>query len=233
MLPTKEDKNILFDGEYKLASLVLGDEVDENWKYVEFSVPTTKIKQVYINSHTHNLPVYNHAHVFRWMMPSAPNLYSETDRFDEIGIKTGFFRLTVGKKFQISEDEFKEITSGVKKVDDAYLQEVNEHISNAFVFNTLKIPYLDVRADEVDESSFSRLYEIHTGRHKKVVDGLIEKTHDEQTKQLARYFSEVKQKISEQPNYLLILRDVVRKNLSVEDAIEMTKKYPGIFKKGI
>ena len=229
---TKEDKEILY-GNHEPASKMLGDDIDENWQYVEFTVPTPKIHQAFVNGHTHNLPVVQRAYVFRWRMPEAPNLYSEGDRIDAIGIKSGFFRFTIGEKFHISDDEVKEISSGLKKVEAGYLLKLDEAVKHAFVFNTLKIPYMDVRVDEVRQESFGKLYDIHKGQHKKTVHGLVEKMKDIQSLQLAKYFSEVKQKIKEQPNYLLILRDVVQKKLTIEDAIERTSKYPGIFVKGI
>ena len=229
---SKEDREILFDSEYKLASDLLGD-VDENWKYLSFDTPIKDDVLQILDGQSYNIPVVNRAYVFRWMMPHAPNLYSENDRIDAIGIKTGFFRFTIGEKFQIPEEDIENIASGLVEVDNSYLLKIQEYADKAFVFNSLKIPHLRVHVDELDEKIVPSLYENKSAEWKKGINQTLEKLRDEQSEKLARYFSEVKQSIKEQPDYLLILREVVQEKISIEDAIETTNKYPGIFKKGL
>lgn len=226
-----QEKNILLSDDYKPASELLGEGFD-NWYFVENSIPTKKNWQVFINGHTHNLPIENKSILFRWFVPASPNLYSEADAFSPEDRKVGIYRLTCGEKFEINDEEIKKLAKGVIKADRDYLTKLNALIAKTVTFNTWKIPYADVRMDHVPDNRFDSLFELHEGSVRSKITELVEKKKQAQSEEKIRLLGEVKERLRAQPDYLSILRQLVREEVTVDEAIRQTQDR-GIITKGI
>jgi len=233
-----QDKYVILNDEYKPASEILGEDFP-NWYYYQHDIPTKKIWQVYIENHTYNLPIVNRAILFRWIVPERPNLYSENDRFDSEARKAGIYRLTYGKPFQktdalgvVDEEHIKDVAKGLVEVTDDYLQELNDAMKRTFTFNTWKIPYVDVRLDVVNEKEFPLLTQFHQGQITEKVTEMVNNKKASQEDEKNKSLELVKDKLRSLPDYLSILRQLVRENISADEAIAVTGNR-GIFTKGI
>jgi hypothetical protein len=225
----KKDIEILLTDEYFPASKYLGEGFD-NWYYHEHLVQSEKKMQIFVNGHTHNLPIVSRSIIFKWLMPQKPFLYSEEDFYSDSDRKAGIYRLSVGEKISISEKELKEIAKGYVKIDSDYLKKLQELVEKSFTFYSLKIPIVNIRLDEIPDSSFNHLYEIHTGSWVSKIKEIEEQQKEAQEKAKIKSLLQVKDTLSSFPDYLSILKDLVSGKISIN---EVESKNVGIFVKGI
>lgn len=226
-----KDKDILLSDEYKPVQALLGDNIP-NWYYLEHLVPTDKRQPVYLNGHVHNIPIVSHAFVFRWIMPANPVIYSEEDTYSPIDRKVGMYRFTIGERFVITDEEVRKIALGEKKVDQGYLDRLNRYMEDSFLFNTFKIPMLDVRVDEIVESEYDKILGIHNGKTAAVARSIKAKRLSDEQKQKSELLEQVKNTLKTYPDYLSILRRLVSEEMTIDQAIQLTSS-AGIFTKGI
>jgi len=225
----KKDVEILLSDEYFPAYKYLGEGF-ENWYYHEHLIPSDKKLQVFINDHTHNLPIVSRSIVFKWLMPQKPFLYSDEDFYTEQDRKIGIYRLSVGDKIVISEKELKDIAKGHVKIDNEYLKKLQDLAEKAFTFFAIKIPIVNIRLDEIPDSSFNYLYNIHTGSSSLKVKEIEENQKELQEKEKIKSLLQVKDTLASLPDYLSILKDLVSGKTNIEEA---QKNCTGIFVKGI
>jgi len=165
-------------------------------------------------------------------VPERPNLYSEEDSFSADDRKVGIYRLTCGEKFKLNEEELKALAKGVITAERDYLTKINTLIAKAVTFNTWKIPYADVRMDHVPEIRFESLFDLHEGFVRGKVTELVETKKKAQSDEKIRLLEQVKEKLRAQPDYLSILRQLVREEMTIDEAIRQTQDR-GIIIKGI
>lgn len=225
----QNDAQILLADEYVPVEKYLGEEIP-NWYCYEHFVASDKKLQVYVNNHTHNLPIVSRSLIFKWMMPSRPSLYSDEDFYSDQDRKAGIYRLSVGQPLSISDEEIKNIAKGFVKVDADYLAKLNQMVSKAFVFHAYKIPIINIRLDEIPDSAFDSLYEIHTGSWAEKVKEIEAEQRRVQQEKKEKSLLQVKDTLKTYPDFLSILKDLVSEKLPIE---EVEKNLSGIFVKGI
>lgn len=227
---TKEDRDLIFD-QFVPVVRYLGQEITD-WHCREQMFKSNKTKQVYINQHTHNLPIESHAYIFRWLMPARPFLYSHTDAVEEQARYVGIFRYTIGnERLTLTEKEVQDIAKGVVEIDPSALTKLNELAEKTFKFNAYKIPIFQVRVDVVPDSAFDQLYEIHSGSLSQEVSKIEKDLKRRQETEKEKLLLDVKNKLLAQPDYLSILREVVSAKCSIEEATART--FSSLFIKGI
>jgi hypothetical protein len=214
------------------AGEVLSGDCLPEWFYKEKIYPTDKKKQIYLDNHAFNLPVESRSIVFRWIIPTKPNLYSAEWEVPADYRMASVMRLTTGEWFGLTEHDLKEVRDGRASIPKEKLALISKMLQKSFLFNGLKIPYLEVRWDTVSNKDLDNFVLFHTGRTAEQAVLIANTLKDDQEKQKTELLRDALSTLQSKPNYLSILRDVVAERISVETAIQMTDN-SGVFQKGI
>jgi hypothetical protein len=228
MEPTKE---FFVGGGWSPAESILSAPFPE-WWYKESTYPTDKKKQVYIDSHTFNLAVESKSIVFRWIIPKKPGLYSDSWEVPEDYRMASVMRLTVGEWGELTEKELQEVRTSRGSIEKEKIAKISELLQRSFLFNGLKIPYLDVRYDSVSQSEIERMVSFHTGKTAEHATLMANKLKDEEKRQKESLLQDVKATLGSKPDYLSILKQVVLAQISIEEAMRITGN-SGVFQKGV
>lgn len=228
MEPTKD----FFVGDgWSPADQILDGSFPE-WWYKITAYPTEKKKQIYLDSHTFNLAVESKSVVFRWIMPKKPNIYSESWEIPEDYRMASVMRFTVGDWGGLTEQDLQEVRSGRGKIERDKLARISDLLQRSFLFNGLKIPYLDVRYDSIPDSELESFVSFHTGKTAEHATLMVKKLKDAENEQKESLLQDVKATLGSRPDYLSILKQVVLEKISIEQAMQVTGN-SGVFQKGV
>lgn len=214
------------------ASEILQGDCSPEWFYKEKVYPTDKKKQVYLDNHAFNLPIESHSIVFRWIIPTKPNLYTSDWEVPADYRMASVMRLTTGEWLGLSEQDLKEVREGRATMPKEKLALISQMLQKSFLFNGLKIPYLEVRWDAVSETDLEGFVAFHTGKTAEQAVLIADTLKQDQENQKIKLLQNAQDALQSKPNYLSILRDVVAEKISIETAIQMTGN-SGVFQKGI
>lgn len=214
------------------ASEILSGGCSPEWFYKEKAYPTDKKKQVYLDNHAFNLPLASQSIVFRWIIPTKPNLYHSEWEVPSDYRMASVMRLTTGEWFGLTEQDLKEVREGRSTMSKDKLAIISEMLQKSFLFNGLKIPYIEVRWDIVSDDDLNSFITFHSGKTAEQAVLIANTLKSAQENQKQQLLQNVQSTIKSKPNYLSILRDVVAEKISVETAIQMTDN-SGVFQKGI
>lgn len=201
------------------------------WWFKSIAHPTEKKKHLYLDSHVFNLPVESQSIVFRWIMPKNPGLYSESWEVPEDYRMASVMRFTVGEWGPLTEHDLKEVRESRLSISKERLTQLSDILQRSFLFNGLKIPYLDVRYDAVVQSELDRFVSFYNGKTAEIASLMAQKVKDEENSKKQSLLAEVKTTLESQPKYLSILQDVVSGKVSIDSAIQITGN--AVFQKGV
>ena len=219
---SEEDKEIFLNKPYKSVSELFGEDIP-NWYYYDFYVEGNQKKEIFITdlNMVHKLPVRSHAYIFRWKMPSTPCIYSSEEVYSEEDLKSFIFRYTVGgRPLDVDEKYIKQIARGEIDVDKDFLINLNEQMDKTFTFKAWKIPFVHVT---VDEYNFVGAWSVYEGPELIKIEKLEKKLVAEQENKKLEILSNAKDTIVKFPEYLSIIRKTVKGDISIEEAIELSK----------
>jgi len=224
-------KDFFVGGGWHPSNDLLDSDFPE-WFYKETVFQTEKKKQVYLDGHTFNLPLESHSYVFRWIMPQKPNIYKPDWEIPNDYRMASVLRFTVGEWFGLTEQDLNEVREGRANLSRDKLAHISKVLENSFLFNGLKIPYIEVRCDWVSDKELQNFIDFHQGKTAEQAFLITKNVKESQIKQKRELLRSVTDTLRSKPNFLSILRDVVGEKISVEDAVEMTGN-SGIFQKGV
>jgi hypothetical protein len=202
------------------------------WVCKQTVYQTDKKKQIYLDGHTFNLPVESRSIVFRWLMPKKPNIYSPEWEVPEDYRMASVMRFTIGEWFGLTEDDLKEVRESRVSIPRERLSQISKMLEKSFLFNGLKIPYIEVRWDSVSEIELNSFINFHVGKMGEQALFIANNIRDAEFAQKKELLGSALSTLQSKPAYLSILRDVVEQRISIETAIEMTGN-SGVFQKGV
>jgi hypothetical protein len=141
-------------------------------------------------------------------------------------------RFTVGEWTGLTDDDLKEIREGRDSLSKERLSQLSKMIEKSFLFNGLKIPYIEVRWDSISETELQKFIEFHSGKTAGLASLMVEDIKQAQAKRKDELLQNARDTLRSKPAFLSILRDVVSEKISIETAMEMTGN-SGVFQRGV